>query len=255
MEKLATSNEAVLVISRPIVDRGTWIKARVALMNEEKELSKMADSLAEKRRNLPWVRVDKDYLFETTEGPKNLSDLFNGNSQLFIYHFMFAPEWEEGCPGCSFMADHLDGPNLHIPHHDVSIVVVSRAPLSKILPFKKRMGWQFPWVSSFGSDFNYDYNVSFTEEQIKSGNVYYNYEILPHDADTESPGASVFYKDENGDIFHTYSAYARGLDILLTAHNILDMSPKGRNEDGTMDWMRHHDKYEDFKGKTESCCH
>ncbi|WP_225865786.1 DUF899 domain-containing protein [Dyadobacter aurulentus] len=257
MEKLGTLNGNVMAGNdgHPVVDREEWTKARIALLKEEKELSKLSERLAEKRRSLPWVKVDKDYVFESEDGKVSLSDLFKGNSQLFIYHFMFAPEWEEGCPGCSFMADHLDGPNLHIPHHDVSIAVVARAPLSKILPFKKRMGWQFPWVSSFESDFNYDYHVSFSEEQVKSGEIYYNYETLPHDSDTESPGASVFYKDAGGQIYHTYSTYSRGLDIVLGAHHLLDMTPKGRNEDSTMDWMRHHDKYDGVKSGGDSCCH
>jgi predicted dithiol-disulfide oxidoreductase (DUF899 family) len=238
-----------------IVSQEEWIKARKELLKKEKELTYLNDELSRQRRELPWVKVDKSYIFESTNGKLWLPDLFDGKSQLVVYHFMFDPEWEEGCPGCSFLADHIDGANLHLKHHDVSVVVVSRAPLAKLLAFKKRMNWNFTWVSSYGSDFNYDYHVSFTEEQIKNGTVYYNYEYAKHDSGTESPGTSVFYKDNSGNIFHTYSSYGRGGDILIGAHNYLDLTPKGRNEDGIMDWMRHHDKYEDFKGDSNSCCH
>ncbi|TLV02295.1 DUF899 domain-containing protein [Dyadobacter luticola] len=241
--------------NHPVVSQQDWITARKQLLVKEKELSRLQDELSAERRALPWTKVDKNYTFESTHGPVTLSGLFGKNSQLLIYHFMFAPEWEEGCPGCSFLADHIDGANLHLAHHDVSVVVVSRAPLATILPFKKRMEWKFEWVSSFSSDFNYDYHVSFTDEQIEKGQVYYNYEYAKHDSGTESPGTSVFYKDEEGNIYHTYSAYARGGDVLIGAHNFLDFTPKGRNEDVIMDWMRHHDKYEDFKKDPGSCCH
>ncbi|NIJ55063.1 DUF899 domain-containing protein [Dyadobacter arcticus] len=239
----------------PVVSHEEWIAARKLLLKKEKELTKLNDQLSEQRRNLPWTKVDKTYQFEGIDGKLNLSDLFEGNSQLMIYHFMFGPDDEEGCPGCSFLVDHLDGANLHLAHHDVSVVVVSRAPLPKLLAFKKRMEWNFKWVSSSESDFNYDFNVSFTEEQIEKGEVYYNYEYLAHDSGTESPGMSVFFKDEAGNIYHSYSNYGRGGDILIGAHNYLDLTPKGRNEDSTMDWMRHHDKYDDFKGESDSCCH
>ncbi|MCE6987546.1 thioredoxin family protein [Dyadobacter sp. CY323] len=238
-----------------VVSNEEWIAARKELLKKEKELTRLSEEMNRQRRELPWELVTKNYVFDTIEGKKSLSDLFGKNSQLFIYHFMFGPDWEEGCPGCSFMADHMDGPNLHLAHHDVSLVAVSRAPLSQILPFKKRMGWQFEWVSSFESEFNYDYHVSFTEEQIEKKEVYYNYEYAIHDSGTESPGSSVFFKDESGAIYHTYSTYARGGDILLGAHNFLDMMPKGRNESTIMDWMRHHDKYEEVKPKPDSCCH
>ncbi|WAC15160.1 DUF899 domain-containing protein [Dyadobacter pollutisoli] len=238
-----------------IVTQEEWITARKELLKKEKELTRLSDELSRQRRQLPWVKVNKSYIFDSTEGKIWLSDLFNGKSQLFIYHFMFAPEWEEGCPGCSFLVDHIDGANLHLAHHDVSVVAVSRAPLSKLLAFKDRMEWKFKWVSSFGSDFNYDYHVSFTESQIENNEVYYNYEFAKHDSGTESPGASVFYKDAAGNIYHTYSSYSRGTDILIGAHNFLDFMPKGRNEDSTMGWMRYHDKYEDFKSDSGSCCH
>jgi predicted dithiol-disulfide oxidoreductase (DUF899 family) len=236
-----------------IVTQDEWITARKELLKKEKELTRLNDELSRQRRQLPWVKVDKSYIFSGTEGKVWLSDLFEGRSQLVIYHFMFAPEWEEGCQGCSFLADHIDGANLHLAHHDVSVVVVSRAPLEKLLAFKKRMEWKFKWVSSLGSDFNYDYHVSFTEQQIAKNEVYYNFEYTKHDSGTESPGTSVFYKDAAGNIYHTYSSYSRGGDILIGAHHYLDLTPKGRNEDSTMNWMRHHDKYDDFK--SGSCCH
>jgi predicted dithiol-disulfide oxidoreductase (DUF899 family) len=239
-------------IQPKIVSQSEWIDARKQLLIKEKELTRLNDDLARRRRELPWVKVEKNYIFEGTMGQETLSDLFAGNSQLIIYHFMFAPGWEEGCPGCSFIADHIDGANLHLAHHDVSVVVVSRAPLAEILPFKKRMDWKFKWVSSFGSDFNYDYNVSFTDEQIAEGEVYYNY--AKQETGSESPGTSVFYRDSAGQVFHTYSTYSRGGDILIGAHNFLDLTPKGRNEKGTMDWLRHHDKYEKFNSGS-SCCH
>ncbi|MCF0073888.1 thioredoxin family protein [Dyadobacter sp. CY261] len=254
LDTMADRLEKSLATHR-VVPREEWVKTRKELLKKEKELTRLNDELSRQRRELPWVKVDKSYIFEGTEGKLWLSDLFNGKSQLLIYHFMFAPDWEEGCPGCSFMADHIDGPNLHLKHHDVSVVVVSRAPLEKLLAFKKRMGWNFNWVSSYGSDFNYDYCVSFTDEQLKNGTVYYNFEYSKHDEGTESPGTSVFFKDRTGNIFHTYSSYARGGDILIGTHNFLDLTPKGRNEDGTMDWMRHHDKYEDFKGDSGCCSH
>jgi predicted dithiol-disulfide oxidoreductase (DUF899 family) len=238
-----------------IVTQEEWTTARKELLKKEKELTRLNDELSRQRRKLPWVKVDKSYVFEGTEGKIWLTDLFEGKSQLIIYHFMFAPDWEEGCPGCSFLADHIDAANLHLAYHDISVVVVSRAPLSKLLAFKERMEWKFKWVSSFGSDFNYDYNVSFTESQIENGEVYYNFEYAKHDSGTESPGTSVFYKDPAGNIYHTYSSYSRGGDILIGAHNYLDLTPKGRNEDTTMDWMRHHDKYDGFKSDNGSCCH
>ncbi len=239
-------------IQPKIVSQSEWIDARKQLLIKEKELTRLNDDLARRRRELPWVKVENNYIFEGPMGQETLSDLFAGNSQLIIYHFMFAPGWEEGCPGCSFIADHIDGANLHLAHHDVSVVVVSRAPLAEILPFKKRMDWKFKWVSSFGSDFNYDYNVSFTDEQIAEGEVYYNY--AKQETGSESPGTSVFYRNSTGQVFHTYSTYSRGGDILIGAHNFLDLTPKGRNEKGTMDWLRHHDKYEKFNSGS-SCCH
>jgi predicted dithiol-disulfide oxidoreductase (DUF899 family) len=225
-----------------VVSRKEWIAARRALLIREKELTRAHDQVSAERRELPWVNVEEPYLFEGPDGRETLADLFGGRSQLIVYHFMFGPGWTEGCTGCSFVADHIDGANLHLQHHDVSLVAVSRAPWREFQDFKTRMGWRFKWVSSHGTDFNYDYGVSFTKEQVATGDVGYNYGTSPvaHD---ELHGVSVFYKDPDGAVFHTYSSYARGCDILLGAHNYLDLTPKGRNETGTMDWVRHHDRY------------
>jgi predicted dithiol-disulfide oxidoreductase (DUF899 family) len=247
-----------------IVSPEAWVIARKEMLKKEKELTRLSDELSRQRRQLPWVRVEKSYRFEGPSGTETIADLFDGRSQLIVYHFMFAPGWEEGCKGCSFLADHLDGANLHLAHHDVSLVVVSRAPLAKLEAFKKRMGWRFKWVSSFGSDFNSDYHVSHTKEEIAQGKVYYNYDMSEH-AGEEMPGISVFSKDAAGDVFHTYSSYTRGLDILLGAHNYLDLTPKGRDETSTMDWIRHHDRYDDdglvaltgskvVPVKSDACC-
>jgi predicted dithiol-disulfide oxidoreductase (DUF899 family) len=242
-----------------IVSRKEWITARRALLAEEKELTRAHDRVSAARRALPWVKVEEHYAFEGPDGRETLADLFDGRSQLIVYHFMFGPGWSEGCTGCSFLADHIDGANLHLPHHDVSLVVVSRAPWREFDPFKKRMGWRFKWVSSHGSDFNYDYGVSFTKEQVATGDVGYNFGTSPF-AHDELHGVSVFYKDDGGAVFHTYSSYARGGDILLGAHNYLDLTPKGRNETGTMDWVRLHDRYEaapegaQAADGAEACC-
>lgn len=235
-----------------IVSHADWLVAREAHFVREKELTRLNDKLAAERRELPWVRVEKDYVFDGPQGKRTLADLFGTNSQLVIYHFMFGPDWQEGCPGCSYLADHIDGANLHLKHHDVSVVIVSRAPWSKIAPFKQRMGWQFDWVSSNGSEFNFDYHVSFTGAEKARGKAYYNYKIRDYMAD-EMPGISVFFKDDDGTIYHTYSSYARGGDILLGANNYLDLTPKGRNESETMDWVRHHDRYETAP-QQHACC-
>ncbi|HEV2748212.1 MAG TPA: thioredoxin family protein [Allosphingosinicella sp.] len=227
-----------------IVSREEWLEARKQHLANEKAHSRAHDALMAERRALPWVKVDKVYVFETEQGPQTLAELFDGRSQLIVYHFMFGPGWKEGCDGCSFISDHIDGANLHLPHHDVTLIAASRAPLDQLLPFKRRMGWRFNWVSSFGSDFNYDFGVSFTPEQVAAGAVVYNYGPAQHQEE-EQHGISVFYKDEGGDVFHTYSSYARGGDILMGAHNFLDLTPKGRNEKSTMDWVRLHDRYED----------
>jgi len=237
----------------PVVSPDKWESARKELLSKEKELTRLSEEVNAARRELPWQKVEKEYVFRTSEGDQTLAELFGSNSQLFVYHFMFGPEWEEGCPGCSFLCDHVDGANLHLKHHDVSFVAVSRAPLSKLLPYKKRMGWDFKWVSSEGSDFNYDYHVTSTPEEMAAGKAYYNYETIEMEGD-EHHGLSVFYKDDAGNVYHTYSAYARAGDILLGAHNFLDLTPKGRNERSTMDWVRLHDQYEDAPKHADCCC-
>jgi predicted dithiol-disulfide oxidoreductase (DUF899 family) len=235
-----------------IVSREEWIKERKQHLKSEKALTRMRDLVAAERRELPWVKVEKEYVFDTSSGKKTLAELFGNNSQLIVYHFMWRWDLEQGCASCSFLCDHVDGANQHIKHHDVSFVAISRGKLPDLLAYKKRMGWQFDLVSSYGSDFNYDYHVSFTEDELAKGKIYYNYEMTS-DGFNELHGISVFYKDDNGDIFHTYSSYARGGDILLGAHNFLDLTPKGRNEDGIMGWMKRHDEYESTDD-TPSCC-
>jgi predicted dithiol-disulfide oxidoreductase (DUF899 family) len=238
-----------------IVSREQWIAARTQLLVQEKELTRLRDKVSAQRRELPWVGVEKNYVFEGPNRKETLADLFDGRSQLVVRHFMFGPGWSEGCVGCSFSADHVDGTLVHLEHHDVTFVVVSRAPYAEIAAFKRRMGWKFKWVSSFGSDFNYDYNVSFTPEQVASGKVPYNYGLTDR-AGEEMPGVSVFYKDAGGRIAHTYSSYARGGEVMLTTYAVLDMTPKGRDENGPgrnlTDWVRHHDRYGDVS--IESCC-
>jgi predicted dithiol-disulfide oxidoreductase (DUF899 family) len=229
-----------------VVSRDEWVEARRELLQKEKEVTRRNDELSRQRRELPWVEVDKHYLFDGPDGKQTLAGLFDGRSQLIVYHFMFGPGWEEGCDGCSFVADHIDGANLHLAHHDVSVVAVSRAPLSEFQAFKQRMDWNFTWVSSYGSDFNSDYQVSVTKDDLIQGKTFlYNYKPYEPEGEGENHGLSVFYRDESGTVFHTYSTYARGVDILLGAHHYLDLTPKGRNEASTMDWVRLHDKYGD----------
>ena len=232
---------------RKVVSQDEWLAARKQHLKKEKEFTRLRDKLSAERRELPWVKVEKNYVFDTAKGKETLADLFAGRSQLIVYHFMFGPDWEEGCKGCSFLSDHSDGGTVHLAHRDVTFVVVSRAPLPKLEAFKKRMGWRFQWVSSYGNDFNFDYHVSFTKDEMAKGKVYYNYGMNEFSTD-EAPGLSVFYKNEAGDIFHTYSAYARGLDLLVGTYNYLDLVPKGRDEatlPWSMAWVRHHDKYDD----------
>ena len=236
-----------------VVCRDEWIAARKAHLAKEKALTKARDQLSAERRALPWVKVEKNYVFDTPSGKKTLGDLFGGRSQLIVYHFMLGPDWGKGCPSCSYLADHFDGAALHLPDRDVTLTAVSRAPLPEIEAYKKRMGWRFPWVSSYGSDFNFDFHVSFKPEE-GDGKVYYNYEMGDFESD-EMPGVSVFIKDASGAIFHTYSAYARGLDILVGAYNFLDLVPKGRDEaelPWSMAWVRRHDEYEG--AQPSSCC-
>ena len=230
-----------------VVSQAEWITARKELLAKEKEFTRLRDELSRQRRELPWERVEKSYELEGPNRKATLGDLFGRRSQLVIYHFMLGPGWKEGCPSCSYLADHFDGAAIHLANRDVTLAVVSHAPLAEIEAFKKRMGWRFPWYSSFGSDFNYDYQVSLPPEDRGKDKVYYNYDMVEFPSE-ERPGLSVFFKDERGEIFHTYSTFARGLDILVGTYNFLDLVPKGRDEAGlkhTMAWVRHHDKYAD----------
>jgi predicted dithiol-disulfide oxidoreductase (DUF899 family) len=239
-----------------IVSSEEWLEARKALLAHEKRFTKARDELSRQRRALPWVRIDKRYVFDGPNGKETLSELFGRASQLIVYHFMFGPGWEQGCPSCSFLSDHIDGATVHLAERDVTLLAVSRAPLPQIEAFKRRMGWRFKWVSSYGSDFNRDFHVSFTPEEKAKGKVNYNYGWVEFPSE-EAPGVSVFCKSADGDIFHTYSAYARGLDMLVGAYNYLDLAPKGRDEESlswTMASVRHHDRYEPAEG-TRACCH
>jgi predicted dithiol-disulfide oxidoreductase (DUF899 family) len=222
-----------------------WLAARKEFLTKEKEFTRLRDELSRQRRALPWEKVEKTYEFDSARGKTPLAELFDGRSQLIVYHFMLGPDWEEGCKSCSFWADNFNGIPIHLNHRDVTFTAVSRAPLAKIDAYKKRMGWSFPWVSSYGSDFNFDYQASFTPEQLADGEAYYNYETKPN-TDSEQVGISVFYKNDRGEVFHTYSCYARGVDMLNGAYHYLDLVPKGRDENGlkfTMEWVRRHDQY------------
>ena len=230
-----------------VVPQVEWLAAREELLRKEKEFTRLRDELSRQRRELPWEKVEKPYIFDSHQGKETLAQLFDGRSQLIVYHFMLGPGWKEGCPSCSFLADGFDGAVVHLAHRDTTFAVVSRATLPEIEAFKKRMGWQFKWVSSFGSDFNFDYHVSFTKDDLAKGKVDYNYGASGFRVE-EAPGASVFHKEAAGEIFHTYSTYARGLDMLLPTYNLLDLTPKGRDEEGlafSMAWVRHHDRYTD----------
>jgi predicted dithiol-disulfide oxidoreductase (DUF899 family) len=229
-----------------VVSSAEWVAARKQFLEKEKQLNRLRDEVARERRALPWERVEKRYVFEGPDGGETLSDLFGGRSQLIVYHFMFGPDWEEGCPSCSFLTDHIDGALVHLANRDITLLLVSRAPYQQIEAFKQRMGWQVRWLSSYGNDFNYDYHVSFRPEEIARGEVYYNYGMIPFMAE-DLHGASAFYKNEEGEIFHTYSTYMRGCDIMVNTYNFMDIAPLGRNEDDlgfTMSWVRHHDKYD-----------
>jgi predicted dithiol-disulfide oxidoreductase (DUF899 family) len=230
-----------------VVSREKWLAARKKHLKNEKEFTRLRDQLNRERRGLPWVKVEKEYLFDTRNGKRSLADLFEGNSQLIVYHFMFGPEWDEGCPSCSFWADNYNGIVIHLNHRDINLVAVSRAPLEKLEAYRKRMGWNFDWVSSYGNDFNWDYHVSFTPEEMETGEMFYNFRVTSFPSD-EGPGISVFYKNEKDEIFHTYSCYQRGLDMLNGAYHLMDLVPKGRDEDElpfTMAWVKRHDQYDD----------
>jgi predicted dithiol-disulfide oxidoreductase (DUF899 family) len=241
-----TFEERKYILDHEIVSPENWVAMRKELLKKEKEFTRLGDQLSAEKRKLPWVKVGKEYVFDGPDGKETLADLFSGRSQLVVYHFMFGPEWEEGCPTCSLVADNFDGNVVHMAHRDVTLAVVSRARLPQIEAFKKRMGWRFKWVSSYGSDFNHDYRVSFTNEEMVNGR-YYNYDTSGFPRE-EAPGISVFYKDETGDVFHTYSSYARGPEFLIGAYGYLDLVPKGRDENAlpfAMAWIRHHDRYTD----------
>jgi predicted dithiol-disulfide oxidoreductase (DUF899 family) len=238
------ANESTFNLKQhPVVSHEEWLKERTAFLEKEKEFTRLRDDLSRGRRELPWERVEKKYVFDGPKGKESLTDLFENRSQLVVYHFMFSPEAHEGCPHCSFWADNFNSNVIHLNHRDVNFAAISRAPIGKIEAFKKRMGWSFKWLSSGQNDFNYDYMVSFRPEATESGTIFYNYRKLDMKiADRE--GVSVFYKDANSEIFHTYSTYARGIDLLNTAYNYLDLVPKGRDEVGfSQSWVRHHDKY------------
>jgi predicted dithiol-disulfide oxidoreductase (DUF899 family) len=230
--------------SRKVVSQTEWLVARKKFLRREKQFSKLRDELNLQRRKLPWVKVEKEYIFDGPTGKVTLADLFCGKSQLIIYHFMFGPGWQEGCDHCSFWADHFDSVNIQIEQRDTAFAVVSRAPLTEIEPFKNRMGWKFRWISSFNTDFNFDFRVSFTPEQVKSGVLPYNYGEYKGHID-EKEGMSAFYRDKEGDIYHTYSSYERGIDLMNTTYNFLDLTAKGRDEkpENPQDWVRYHDEY------------
>jgi predicted dithiol-disulfide oxidoreductase (DUF899 family) len=242
-----TSDGSSSIKAHPVVSHEEWLSARTAFLAKEKEFTRLRDELSRQRRELPWEKVDKQYVFDGPSGKETLAELFENRSQLIVYHFMFAPDWDEGCPHCSFWADNFNGISVHLNHRDVTFVAISRAPLAKIESFKKRMGWSFKWVSSFQSDFNFDYQASFTPEEVQSGTAFYNYRRMdPYDMDRE--GTSVFYKNESGAVFHTYSCYARGIDMMNGTYHYLDLVPKGRDEEGLegpQAWVRYHDRYED----------
>ena len=228
-----------------VVSKDEWLAARRDHLAKEKEFTRLRDQLSQDRRELPWVKVEKRYLFDGPKGKETLLDLFEGRSQLIVYHFMYGPDWAEGCPSCSFWADNFNGIVIHLNHRDINLVAVSRARLDKLEAYTKRMGWSFKWVSSFGSDFNRDYHVSFTSDEMKKGEMFYNFRVNMFPSE-EAPGISVFYKNEQGDMFHTYSCYSRGLDMLNGAYHYMDLAPKGRDEDGlpySMAWLRRHDQY------------
>jgi len=230
---------------RNIVSEEAWLEARKAHLAKEKEFTRLRDELTRERQQLPWVKVDKEYIFEGPYGKESLADLFDGKKQLLIYHFMFGPDWEEGCPSCSFWADNFNGIDIHLAHRDTTLLAISNTSPEKIEGYKKRMGWTFKWVSSLGSDFNKDLHVTFSQDEIDNSEMYYNYRITQFQS-LETPGISVFYKDETGDIFHTYSCYARGLDMLNGAYHMMDLTPLGRDEEKkeNMYWLRRRDQYD-----------
>jgi len=252
---MTTAATQTNIHSHPVVSRERWLAERKALLVHERELTHLRDRIATERRALPWVRVDKDYVFHTSQAPRRLADLFEGRPQLLVQHFMLGPGWDQGCPSCSYMADHSDGMTAHLAHRDTTLVAISRAPLAEIQRFKQRMGWQFNWVSSHGSDFNFDYGVSFTPQEQLNNQVTYNYRQQPFESE-EMPGISVFYRNDAEEVFHTYSSYRRGVEVMMGTYNLLDLTPLGRNERDVaykMEWVRHHDRYEPQPVKSDAC--
>jgi predicted dithiol-disulfide oxidoreductase (DUF899 family) len=243
-----STTTAAPAVGHRTVSREQWLKERIALLKEEKELTRQRDALVSKVRDLPWVKVDKAYTFEGPCGEFSLADLFKDKSQLIVYHFMFDPTWSQGCKSCSFIADHYNGIVTHLGHRDISFVTASKAPIEKIEPFRTRMGWSFPWVSFGDTDFGRDFGVSFTDQELSGDKAVYNFTAKPYPI-RELPGLSVFTKDANGDVFHTYSIFGRGLEDFLTAYRYIDLTPKGRDEAqiGGMGWLRHHDRYDDVE--------
>ncbi len=238
-----------------VVTRNEWIAERKSLLAREKELTQLRDQIARERRELPWVRIEKDYVLDTPAGPRRLAELFQGRRQLLVQHFMFGAGWEQGCKSCSFMADHLDGISMHLAQRDIALLAVSSAPLAQIQRFRQRMGWNFAWASSNGNDFNGDFHVSFAPQDRIDGEVYYNYHLMAFPAD-EAPGISIFVKNDAGEVFHTYSTFGRGVEVMMGAYNLIDLTPKGRDEQNlasTMAWVRHHDRYEPIAVQA-ACC-
>ncbi len=253
-----TATIATNGLDHPVASREAWLARRLALLAREKQLTHLSDQIARERRELPWVPLDKTYTFDTPDGPRTLAQLFDGRRQLMVQHFMLGPGWEQGCKSCSFMTDHLAGAKIHLEHRDLTLLLVSRAPLAEIERFRQRMGWPFRWVSAQHGDFNRDFAVSFPAESRIAGEVYYNYGMTAFPQE-EAPGISFFFKDDAGDVFHTYSTYGRGVEAMMMAYELLDMAPRGRDEAGLshgMEWVRHHDRYDaaPAAAPASSCC-